>query len=234
MERFMNNKMSVLDIELDNNTAKEAMQKVMEYMKTEPLNIVEMINADVLVKSKENEPLKDNIAQSDLVLPGERSVLELAEITDRRKLKEADTQLFIKMLLRFFHKNHSRIFLLTESIEEQEHFTQYLKAYYSGIQIVGGECVPDDSSADDMILNNINGVETDCVMSMIPAPQQEAFVVRNRILLNTRMWLGFGKHTHLPQIDGKEKKPVRKFLVRRFLKREVEKDKQKKRKCIKV
>lgn len=221
----MDSKKSVLDIELDNDTAKEAMRKAVKYMQTEPLSIVEIINADVLVKSKENETLKDNLAQADLVLAGECSVLELAGITDRRKLQETESQLFIKMLLRFFHKNRSRVFLLTESPEEQKHLTEYLKEYYDGIRVVGGEAVPDDSSSDDMILNSINGVETDCVVAMIPAPQQEAFVVRNRILLNTRMWLGLGRNTQL--LQNKKKRLVREFLVRRLLKREVEKEKQK-------
>ena len=71
----MKSRVNVLEIELNNNTAKEAMQKVMEYMQTEPMNIVEIISADTLVKSKDNETLKDNIAQADLVLAGEQAVL---------------------------------------------------------------------------------------------------------------------------------------------------------------
>lgn len=223
----MNNKVNVLDIQFDNDTAKEAMQQVMEYMQTEPLNVVEVINADVLVKSKDNETLKDNIAQSDLVLAGERSVLELAEITDRKKLQEAGTQLFVKMLLHFFHKNHSRVFLLADSAEDQLHFKQYFEENYNGIQIVGEEVVPNDRSADDMILNSINGAEVDCIISMISTPVQEKFVARNRILLNANMWLGLGTNTHLPLV--KKKSPVKSFFVKRFLKREVEKDRQKKR-----
>lgn len=223
----MNHKESVLDIEFDNHTAKEAMQKVMEYMQTEPLNIVEMINADVLVKSKDNENLKSNIAQADLVLAEEISVLELAEVTDRKKLQETGSHLFVKMLLRFFHKNHSRIFVLAESLEEQSHFIECLGEYYEGIQIVGKEVVPDDSSMDDMILNNINGVEVDCVVALLHAPLQQSFVARNRILLNARMWLGLGKNAQLLQNKKKDKKMFREFFTRRLLKREVERKKQK-------
>ena len=78
MEKVMKSRVNVLEIELNNNTAKEAMQKVMEYMQTEPMNIVEIISANTLVKSKEDENLKDNIAQADLVLAGEQAVLEVA------------------------------------------------------------------------------------------------------------------------------------------------------------
>ncbi len=222
----MNNKINVLELELHNDTAKEAMQKVMDYMTTEPLNIVEIISSDSLLLSKEDEAFRDNIAQSDLVLTVEKSFLELAGVTDRRRLEEAENGLFLKMVLHYFHKNHVRVFLLVESEEDKLRLQEYFENYYAGIDIVGAESVAANRAMDDMILNSINGVEAECVISILPSPLQEAFVVRNRILLNTRLWLGFGKNIKLP-LNKKEKKPFRDFLVKLFLKREIEKEKQK-------
>ena len=98
----MNNKINVLELELHNDTAKEAMQKVMDYMRTDPLNIVEFISSDSLLLSKDDEVLRDNIAQSDLVLTVEKSFLELAGVTDRRRLQEAENGLLLKMILHYF------------------------------------------------------------------------------------------------------------------------------------
>lgn len=222
----MNNKINVLELELHNDTAKEAMQKVMDYMRTDPLNIVEFISSDSLLLSKDDEVLRDNIAQSDLVLTVEKSFLELAGVTDRRRLQEAENGLLLKMMLHYFHKNRSRVFLLVESEEDRTRLKDYFEGYYSGIDIVGTEIVSKDSSMDDMILNCINGVEAECVISVLPSPLQEAFVVRNKILLNARLWLGLGKKMKLP-LNKREKKPVRDFLIKLFLKREIEKEKQK-------
>ncbi len=222
----MNNKINVLELELHNDTAKEAMQKVMDYMRTDPLNIVEFISSDSLLLSKDDEVLRDNIAQSDLVLTVEKSFLELAGVTDRRRLQEAENGLLLKMILHYFHKNRSRVFLLVESEEDRTRLKDYFESYYSGIDIVGTEIVSKDSSMDDMILNCINGVEAECVISVLPSPLQEAFVVRNKILLNARLWLGLGKKMKLP-LNKREKKPVRDFLIKLFLKREIEKEKQK-------
>ena len=224
----MDKKINVLDVEIDNNTAKETMREVMTYMDKELISVIELITSDVLIKCKENETLKYDIAQSDLVLAGEKDVLELAGITDRKKLQEADTHLFLKMILRFFHKNNNKIFILTENEETRTNFKDYLQEYYNGIKVVGAECVPDDNSMDDMILNSINGMEPDCVISILPSSIQEAFVARNRILLNARIWLGLGNDVHLPK-GIKRKKPIHDFLIKYFLKREVEKEKLKKR-----
>ena len=194
----MNSKINVLELELHNDTAKEAMQKVMDYMQTEPLNIVELISSDSLLLSKDDEVLRDNIGQSDLVLTVEKSFLELAGVTDRRRLQEAESGLFLKMVLHYFHKNHVRVFLLGESQEDSLRLQEYFENYYAGIEIVGAEAVAANREIDDMILNSINGVEAECVISILPSPLQEAFVVRNRILLNTRLWLGLGKKVKLP------------------------------------
>ena len=222
----MNNKINVLELELHNDTAKEAMQKVMEYMKTEPLNIVEFISSDSLLLSKDDEVLRDNISQADLVLTIEKSFLELAGVTDRKRLQEAENGLLLKMILHYFHKNQSRVFLLAESEEDRTRLAENFEQYYSGIHLVGTEIVSSDRAMDDMILNSINGVEAECVISVLPSPLQETFVVRNRILLNTRVWLGLGKNVKLP-MNPQEKKSVRDFFVKLFLKREIAKEKQK-------
>lgn len=137
----MNSKINVLELELHNDTAKEAMQKVMDYMQTEPLNIVELISSDSLLLSKDDEVLRDNIGQSDLVLTVEKSFLELAGVTDRRRLQEAESGLFLKMVLHYFHKNHVRVFLLAESQEDSLRLQEYFENYYAGIEIVGVEAV---------------------------------------------------------------------------------------------
>lgn len=222
----MNNKINVLELELHNDTAKEAMQKVMEYMKTEPLNIVEFITSDSLLLIKDDEVLRDNISQADLVLTIEKSFLELAGVTDRRRIQEAENGLLLKMILRYFHKNQSKVFLLAESEEDRIRLAEYFEQYYPGIRLVGMELVSSDRSMDDMILNSINGVEAECVISVLPSPLQETFVVRNRILLNARVWLGLGKNVKLP-MNPQEKKSVRDFFVKLFLKREIAKEKQK-------
>lgn len=228
MEMVMNKKINVLDVQIDNNTAKEAMLEVMTYMDKELISVIELITSDVLVTCKENETLKYNIAQSDLVLAGDKNVLDLAEGIDRKKLQEAESHTFLRMLLRFFHKNKNKVFLLTATEEEKNKFKEYLHESYQGMEIVGAECVPEDKSLDDMILNNINATECDCIMSFLPSPMQEEFIARNKILLNARIWLGLGNNAHLPKAI-KRKKPIHDFLIKYILKREVEKEKLKKR-----
>ena len=42
----MNDKISVLDIDIDNYTAKEAMKETVRYLESDPVNVVELVTVD--------------------------------------------------------------------------------------------------------------------------------------------------------------------------------------------
>lgn len=228
----MSKKISVLDVQVDNCTAKEAMQKTMTYIRTEPLNVVELVTADVLIQAGELPELKQNIEGLDLVLAGERTILEGVGITDRRILQDIEKQMFLRMFLRFLHKNHSRVFLLADTEEDAKMFVEYLESYYGSMkgsmEVVGTEVVPDDESADDMIINSINGAEVECIIALLHSPKQEAFVQRNRQTLNAKVWIGVGQAMESRYKAGPRIGWLKEFLTKRIFKKELEKEKRKK------
>ena len=111
--------------------------------------------------------------------------------------------------------------------EETQKLEQFLQSEYTGIQIAGTACVPEDESADDLITNQINGAEVDCVLSSMVSPKQEEFIRRCKNLLNTRLWLGIGTESGIMTQKETWRVRFREFLIRKILKREVEKDKKK-------
>ena len=84
----MNEKISVLDVAINGYTAKKAMKETVDYMHTEPLNIIEMVTVDTLMYAKEEPELRESMSQLDMVLPWEKEILEGAGITDRRRLQK--------------------------------------------------------------------------------------------------------------------------------------------------
>lgn len=222
----MNDKISVLDIEIDNFTAKEAMKETVRYMDSEPVNVVELVTVDGLMQMDEVPELKNDIRKFDLVLAGDRTILEAAEITDRKYLQETESHVFLKMFFRYIHKNHKRIYLLVESEEEGEHLYNYLEKSYGGAQIAGLAKVSAQNRADDMLVNAINGGEIDCVISILSSPLQEEFIARNRGILNTRICLGLGQGILPVGKRGFGQSRITQFFVKRIFKKEIEKRKK--------
>lgn len=222
----MNDKIKILDIDIHDYTAKQAMKETVGYLASEPISVVEMVTVDTLMYAKEEPQLKESIGKIDLVLPGEKEILEAADITDRRHLQEVEVQTYLKMFLRYLHKNHLRIYLLVETEAEVEEFFDYFSSSYNGIQVVGIARVSPDDHADDMVVNAINGGEVDCVIAALSAPAQEQFIARNRSLLNARVWLGVGKAVKTVYKTGRRKKKIMNFIIHRIFKREIEKNRK--------
>lgn len=222
----MDSKISVLDIDIDNCSAKEAMKKTMEYMGTEPVNIVEMATVGGLMQMDNMEQLKEDICRFDMILAGDKAILEAADITDRKYIQEIEGRVFLRMFMRYLHKNHKRIYLLVESEEEGQEFFDYLQRNYYGLQVVGLAKVSAQNRADDMLVNDINGGEVDCILAALASPLQEEFILKNRSLLDARLWLGLGKE-NLPVgrssvVQGR----IVQFFVKRIFKKEIEKSKR--------
>lgn len=224
---YMDDKLCVLDVALDDCSAKESMKTVIDYIETEMLNSVELVTTDMLMLASRTPALRENMESLDLVLPGDRSVLEAAGVTDKRRLQEAQDRTFLKMVLRYLHKNRLSVFLLADTAEEAERLCTFLADRYSGIVLSGSAVFQQESSADDGIINQINGAqnEVDCVLACLSSPDQEAFLCRCRPLLNARLWLAPGK-SFIPEEKKGTIMAVREFIEKKILKREVERTKR--------
>lgn len=222
----MEEKICVLDIKFDNYTAKQAMKKSVDFMESEILRVVELLSIDMLLYTKDREKICDMISGIDMVLPGQKEILEAAEISDRKMPKEVQDHLYLKLFLRYLHKNHRRIYVIAESAEKGKELVDYLNAHYKGIQIVGMIVSDGNPAADDMLVNAINGCEVDVIIAALGTPYRQRLALRNKTRINARIWLGVGD---LLESMYKEKTgPVRIWsqMKRLFFKREIRKSKK--------
>ena len=222
--RDMDRKMNVLGVQVDDYSAKEAMRRAIEYLQTEAINVIEMLTTDVLVKSSVVEGVKQNTEEADMILIGDKAILEAAGIQESKRLQEAAEDVFLKMFLRYLEKNRKRIWLMADSQEELDSFEEILHERYPKVKIMGGAVVPEHAGADDMIVNEINGLEIDCILSELDLAGREAFIARNRIIVNARVWLRVGKQLRLQETETGFKKSVYGFVRKFILKKEIERE----------
>ena len=164
----MNEKINVLDVNIDSCTAKEAMKETIAFLESEPVSVIDVVSVDGLMQMNDLSELKARLP------------------------KEIDIKLYLKMFMRYLHKNHKRMYLLVESEEDGQEAFRYMQRTYSGIQLVGLAKVSAEGRADDMLVNAINGSEVDCILSALSVPLQEDFIAKNRNLLDARVWVGVG------------------------------------------
>ena len=219
----MNEKIQVLDLEIDNLTAKDAVKRVVSYMESELLNVVEMVTMNTLGKFQQDENARELFESFDIALASDKGILEAAGETDERRLKEVDELLFIKMVMRVLHKNSTRVFLLAEDYSDLQKLEMYMQEDYANIQVVGKATMENDAVSDDMLLNILNGAEAECILSALPSPTEEHFVFRNKSLINARIWLGFGNLLDELKKEKTGFQKVKDFILRQLLKKEMAK-----------
>lgn len=219
----MNEKIQVLDLEIDNLTAKDAVKRVVSYMETEPVSVVEMVTMNTLGKFQQDETAKELFGSFDIALASDKGILEAAGVKDERRLKEVDELLFIKMVMRFLHKNSARVFLLAEDEADLQKLEMYMQEDYSNIQVVDKATMEDNGASDDMLLNLVNGAEAECILSALSSPMEEQFIFRNKSLVNARVWLGFGNLLDELKKEKTAFQKVKEFILRQLLKKEMAK-----------
>ena len=219
----MNEKIQVLDLIIDNLTAKDAVKRVVSYMETEPVSVVEMVTMNTLGQFQQDDTAQELFGSFDIALASDKGILEAAGETDERRLKEVDELLFIKMVMRYLHKNSVRVFLLANNEIDLQKLEIYMQEDYSNIQVMGQATLEENGTSDDMLLNLVNGAEADCVLSALPSPVEEKFIFRNQALVNARIWLGFGNLLEELKNEKTRFQKVKDFILRQLLKKEMAK-----------
>ena len=222
----MENRIDIFDIGIDALTAKDALKKIVQFMESGTLNTVEVVTLELLVQGQEDPAWRERMKKMDLVLPGERDILDAPEKTDALSedtpagpdshlLKELDKRVFLKMFFKYLQRSQKKLFVLAEQEEDLALLDEAIRPYMRGAVQAGRAVLSEGSASKDSIINEINSVEPDCILSILPYPTQECFISDAKALLHARVWMGLGLSL---LEESRRKKPVRK-LRRFFLKR---------------
>jgi len=223
----MEEKIQVLDATIHNDSAKETMSKMVDYLQQDTFHVVEVVTMHSLVKLLEKEEHRQYLEEFDFTFAGDKEVLEAGGVTDSKRLQEARDMLFVKMFLRYLHKHRKKVFLLADDEDVLQKVLSFVKGDYQDIRIAESALVNEQGPSDEMIINQINGAEVDCVMAFMDSPLQEEFMIRNRLLINTRVWIGLGRELYERMNESTWLFRLKKFLTLRFWKKKIEKEQKK-------
>ena len=212
----MADSIEVMGVVLDCLTAKEAMLRAMQFMENDLVDTIEILSMKDLMNGREDTEWQDLVNECGLVMPGEAEILKAADAGGGNVERETGNHIFIKLFLKYLQKNQKKIFLLAETEEDLLDTTEALRRYNRGVRLAGSGVVKPEDNRDESVVNEINGTETDCILSVLASPYQEQFISRNRALLNAKVWLGCGalfregSRAHRP--SGRVRHFFRKFL----------------------
>lgn len=227
----MENKIDIFGIDIDALTAKDTLKRIVQFMESETVSTVEIVTLELLVQGQDAAQWQEMMRQMDLVLPGEKEILEASEKAaglshgtseaNSHLIKELEKQVFLKMFFKYLQRTRKKVFLLAGREEELLFLQEKLRPYARGFLPAGHAVLPRDGGRKDSVINEINGVEPDCILSVLPYPEQERFITEAKALLNARLWVGCSLSLLQEENKKKPSGKLRKFFLKKMFYRLV-------------
>ena len=176
---------------------------------------------EVLLKGQDDAEWKQSLQSVDLLLPSEREILESAEVTDQNAIQDLENNTFVRLFFRYLVKNKKKVFLLTEDEKAGRLLKERIETYRKGIQFVGEAVISAQSGSKEAVINMINGVEPDCILSGLSYPWQEKFIAESKALLNARVWFGCSFLLNQQKKEEKASGKFKYFILKRLFRYQV-------------
>ena len=95
-------------------------------------------------------------------------------------------------MMKRIERNRKTIFVVGEKMEQTEQMCERIMELYPKCEVIGAEAIEECSGNLDALINEINSQTPDVIISVIPSPLQEHFLVENREKLSAGLWYGMG------------------------------------------
>lgn len=191
----MNNmikKIDIAGIQVDNYTVRESIMLVEKNISRQIFTTLEEVNMQMLLLAETDERMRESLEKLDYSVIAETGILNAVGENSIQRKREIEDHDFYFELLKRLERNHKSIFLLGKSREELEQALQTIEEDFPKCRFVGAEAMDECVGATDAIVNEINAATPDVVISILPTPEQEYFLLDNRNKLSTTLWYGMG------------------------------------------
>lgn len=186
----------LLGMTIPNYSLREELQLAQDALKDERLRLLLTVSMQSLIKvgNSQSQPVKECVEQADLVVVEDPEILSIAGITSSQRIREAQDHLFFAELLKRLQRGQQQVYLVASKNAALEKIQEILSDRYEKLHIVGQYSIEEYPDDLDRMINEINGAAPDVIISVMPTPQQEEFLVANRSKLLAKLWYGLGEN----------------------------------------
>lgn len=187
----METKLNIMDLEVDLISQDTFVSKIFQFLSHDNFSMIFLLNMKMLEEATKNPEYKEILKKSDLLLPGEDTILSLHNV-DMLQLGGmiVDYKCLNKMLEEIRGQNRL-MYLVGDKEHQLQTFMDYCEKTYPDTRISGAYCINLESSPET-IINEINGMDADILMVIMESPFQEQWIIDNCGRTNTKLCIGIG------------------------------------------
>ncbi len=187
----------LLGMTFPNYSLRDELQLAQELLASEKLAIFFTVSMQSLMRVSGSDEEKAFVEQANLLIIEDPEILDVAGIATGQRLREAAEHLFFREFMKRLQRTEARVYLVAAKDATLEQMKGVLTEHCEKLRIEGEyscEAYPDDH---DRLINEINSVAPDVILSVLPTPMQEEFLIKNRNKLLARVWYSLGENYSL-------------------------------------
>ena len=174
---------------MKDRTLRESLRSVGELLSREGLSTVCFVSADLLMRAGEDPELTQALEGMDMLIPASIRILEAGGIRSGTRAREVRGGYHVTELLKRLARDKKKIFLLADSQEELVSLREKLLSMAGRLTFFGSFAMDNPDSSRDAVVNAINSVIPDVIISAANSPEQELLMHGARSMVNARLWI---------------------------------------------
>lgn len=182
----------VAGIRLDNYTVREAIMNLEREMSDQGFHTIEEVNTDTLMLAASDDTVRRALMALEHTVISENSILEAVGASNYQRKHEIEHHDFFYELMKRMERGRKRIYLIGDTQERTDAMLACIAQQYPRCQLVGSAMLEGWDGTTDAVINDINAATPDVVISILPSPQQERFLLENKDKLFANLWYGMG------------------------------------------
>lgn len=188
----MENRFLFLGLHFHNFSLLEAIQQIEQFIQSGRAHMVFTPTAELIVKAKENQQLKDIYNQAHLLMVDSFVVYYMAKLCGKPVREPVSAVRLMLGLLEVAQQKKYRLYMLGAKEEVLKSAVEVLNKKYPGINIVGWRNGYFDLERDDEVIRNIKEKNPDVLFVAMSSPLKENFINKNLQKLNVPVCMGVG------------------------------------------
>lgn len=186
-------KIDVAGIELDDYTVRESILNLEACLGQGGFYTIQEITMATIMQANTNEQVREALGKVTHSIISDVGILDAIGGTSlQRKHEIVDRDFFYEFMKRI-ERNNRTVFLLGDTITATQAAHDYIMSEFGKLKIVGMEALEAYPGQEDAVINEINIAAPYLVISLLPIPKQELFLLENRDKISSDVWYGVGQ-----------------------------------------
>lgn len=179
----------VLGMQITDYPLKEAIKLSLKYVGNGAMNTIFYVSSQVLLDAGENQQQKEWLESMDLILYGEPTVLDVLGENTRERKNEIKQDEFLHEFIKKISRAKQSVYLILDSDEKADSLKRYLQELHGSVNVVGKYIWDEETSTAEDLVNELNDISPDVIISKLPNSIQMRLICENRRMINSGVWV---------------------------------------------